>query len=556
MLTELHIQQFALIDRVHIQCGPGMTVFSGETGAGKSILIDALGAAFGARASADWVRHGAKQAEVMAVCEIKDVRLQTLLDEQGLGDDEVLMLRRTISADGRSRAWVNDRPASIGLLQEIGNLCLDFHGQHEHQALMQASFQHQLIDAQLKKNALAAMHQAFHVWQCCREKLQQHQLLQQQSGEQVDWMRQQCAEMEALDIHDGLEEELDQRTATAQHQIQIQQAALQALSLLDEDEGHNSCARSLIAQATHDIAGMAEHHTSLQEAYALLQQIDVLLDETRPLLCDARDSEVDQATYEADEDRLAALREAMRRHHTDAPGLLVILQSWQEKLSSLDTAIWDEEALRAELEASEKAYRDAASQLHEARQQAALAMVKGLQPYMGRLGLGGMKLQVHVDAQQEQKQWTQHGWDEIAFMVSSNPGEPFRRLAQVASGGELSRLVLALKALGAYRDAPAIAVFDEVDVGIGGETAWCVGELLRDMSRERQVFVISHLPQVASCADQQCHIVKAQHDGRTTTRLQLLSEEERVSEIARMLGGLDAESVQHARNMLSRGKSQ
>ncbi|OIO73059.1 MAG: DNA repair protein RecN [Zetaproteobacteria bacterium CG_4_9_14_3_um_filter_49_83] len=553
MLTELHIQQFALIDQVHIQCGPGMTVFSGETGAGKSILIDALGAAFGARASADWVRHGAKQAEVMAVCEVSDQRLQALLDEQGLGDDDILILRRSINSDGRSRAWINDRPASIGLLQEIGNLCLDFHGQHEHQALMQASFQHQLVDAQLDATELSSMKDAWKAWLSCRKKLEQHQQSQQQSGEQVAWMQQQCALFEALEIHADLEDELSQRVAAGQHQLQIQQSAMQALTWLDEDDARESSARSLVAQSIHDIALMAEHHPGLQEAHELLKQVDVLLAEIRPLLYEARDSELDQAAHEADADRLAALRDAMRRHHTDAAGLLDLLQSWQEKLSSLDTAAWDEESLSAELAAHEQQYRDVADRLHGLRQQAALQMAEALHPYMAKLGLGGMQLQVHIEAQQAPTHWAQSGWDDIAFMVSSNPGEPFRKLAQVASGGELSRLVLALKALGAYKDAPAIAVFDEVDVGIGGETAWCVGELLKEMSRERQVFVISHLPQVASCAQQQFHIVKAHQDGRTTTRLQPLSQDERTHEIARMLGGLDAESIQHARNMLARG---
>lgn len=550
MLSELHIQQFALIDQVHLHCHAGLTVFSGETGAGKSILIDALGAAFGARASSEWVRHGAKEAEVIAVCEINDTRLDRLLEDQGMVPDDLLILRRVITADGRSRAWVNDRPVSIGFLQAIGNVCLDFHGQHEHQALMQASFQQQLVDVQLSADSLQAIRQGFQHWKQAGKQLEQHHQLQQESGEQLQWMQEQCELLEMLAFEPGLEDELAQRVEAGQHVADIQQAGAKALMLLDEQDDN---ARSAIAQAMHDVASLSDCSPALGQAEELLQQVDVLLSEAIPLLAEARDTELDLESLQADEERLARLRETLRRHQTDEQGLMDLWLDWQQRCSAMETAAWDEDALKQEVERTREHYEQLAEQLHLQRLGVAGQMTELLHPYLKQLALGGMELNIEVIEERD----TPHaeGWDRVEFMVSSNPGEPFRPLTQVASGGELSRLVLSLKAMGAYRDAPAIAVFDEVDVGIGGETAWHVGQLLREMAEQRQIFVISHLPQVAACAQQQCHISKLSADGRTVSRLESLTEDQRIDEIARMLGGTDTESRQHAMKFMQRGSA-
>lgn len=552
MLTELRVSQFGLMEDVRLEFSSGMTVFTGETGAGKSLLVDALSAVFGARASAEWVRHGAERAELNAVIESSDARLQSLLAEQDLDSDEALFLRRVINADGRSRAWLNGSPVPLKLLQQIGVICLDLHGQHEHQGLMQVEFQQQLVDSRVDAQVLRSVRLAFETLQQARKQLHHLQNQQGESAGQATWMRSELEKLSILDIEAGAEETLISQVEAGQHVAQIQQAGAQALMLLDEgDEGN---VRSLLAQASHVIEPLAAYHTGLESASDLLAQVDALLSEIPPYLNDAQETGLDVEALQAAEGRLAALRDAMRRHDVDEAGLLALMEDWQQRLSLLDTAEWDEETLSESVSKAEQDYCAKAKVLSGLREGAIDALVAALRPYLDRLGMAGMQVGIDISCMQEQASaWHASGWDAMVFMLSSNPGEPFRPLAQVASGGELSRLVLSLKACGAFMHAPAIAVFDEVDVGIGGETAWCVGELLAAMGKERQVFVVSHLPQVAACAQHQISILKTQREDRTITDLAILPPHERAAEIARMLGGVDEESLDHAKQMLDKG---
>ncbi|MCF7821653.1 MAG: DNA repair protein RecN [Mariprofundaceae bacterium] len=550
MLTELSVRQFALIEEVSLHFSPGMTAFTGETGAGKSILVDALGAVFGARASSDWVRHGAEKAEISAVVESDDARLTALLQEQDIDVEEQLFLRRTITADGRSKAYVNGTPMPAKLLQQIGEICLDLHGQHEHQALLQPDFQRGLVDARLAKGLINQVAEAYEVLKSARRALVELKDEQSDSQQQEAWMRDELKRLQMLEPAEGVIEQLTNEVEAGRHASQIQQGAAEALSLLDDDDGS---ARSQLARATHAVEHVSGYHESLREALDLMVQMDALAGEVEPLLRHALDATFDGVQLQVAEDRLMGLHEAMRRHSTDEAGLLGLMQSWEEKVSRLETSGWDEEKLRALQDAAEAEYRVVATALSMARRDAGESLAKELRPFLDRLGLAGMQIEVVVDSNDEADGWKSSGWDQIQIMASSNPGEPFRPLAAIASGGELSRFVLALKGCGALVNAPRIAVFDEVDVGIGGETAWCVGELLAAMSRDRQLFVVSHLPQVAACADQQVCIRKGVEGARTLTRLEKLSEQMRREEIARMLGGASEESLQHAGKMLKRG---
>ncbi len=554
MLTELLIRQFALMEEVRVDFTGGMTVFTGETGAGKSILVDALGAAFGTRARADWVRHGAKQAEISATLESDDPRLAALLQEQGIEPEAQLLLRRIIDADGRSKAYVNGVPSPMRLLQQIGDLCLDLHGQHEHQALHQSDFQRNIIDAGVAPAMIEVVSQAYAVWRKAKKALEALSSERGDTEQQEAWMREELKRLQALAPEVGLEDKLQTEVDAARHFAQIQSAAAAAIELLDAGE-HN--VRELLGRAAHGVDAVAEFHPSLREGSSLFAQIDALLGELEPTLRDALDIEFDPESLQQTENRLADLREAMRRHHTDEAGLLALMQEWEEKLSLLETAEWDEETLSKALYEAREKYLDAAGALSEARQQSGKALVANLRPFLDKLGLAGMQIEVDVEAlSDDESAWVATGFDRLQFLAASNPGEPFRALSAIASGGELSRFVLALKGCGALANAPHIAVFDEVDVGIGGETAWCVGELLAAMGRERQVFVVSHLPQVASCADHQVCIRKAQDDSRTKTLLEKADgDEARLHEIARMLGGKNEESLRHAAQMLERGKA-
>ncbi|MDX8406949.1 MAG: DNA repair protein RecN [Mariprofundaceae bacterium] len=555
MLTSLTVRQFALMQGVQLELDAGMTVFTGETGAGKSILIDALGAAFGARASADWVRHGAERAEVIATWQGQegspvDEKINDVLKEQDIEPEEELILRRIIGKDGRSRAYLNGVPVSLKVLQAIGNLCLDLHGQHEHQALLQPGFQRQLIDSGVSEALLASVADAHRCWQAAQTQLASHNQDRGETEQQAAWMREELARLEGLSIEEGLAEALQQEVDAGRHHAQIQQSAAEALTLLDEGA---PSARQLLADACHSIAQSEDYHPGLLASRKMMDQMDAILGELTGELHQVLDDSFDEAGLHAAEERLMQLHEAMRRHDVDESGLLSLMEAWQQRLSALDTAAWDETALQERCDKAEADYRKAASALSAARKKQAGRLCKALRPFLDRLALAGMQVTFEVRPQEQPSGWLASGWDEVEMMLMSNPGEPWRPLAAVASGGELSRLVLALKGCGAVADMPHIAVFDEVDTGIGGETAWCVGELLAAMGHERQVLVISHLPQVAAIADAQIVIRKAEQDGRTTTSLEPLASAQRQPEIARMLGGQDEESVQHAAKMLERG---
>jgi DNA repair protein RecN (Recombination protein N) len=553
MLTTLIVRQFALMEDVQLELDAGMTVFTGETGAGKSILVDALGAVFGTRASADWVRHGAERAVIIATWSGDDFRLSQLLQEQDIESEEELILRRIISKDGRSRAYINGVPVALKVLQKLGSICLDLHGQHEHQALLHNNFQRNLLDAKLQKQSLEQVQGAFNDWQEAQQRLQAMQNQRGETEQQAQWMRSELSRLQILSIEEGLIETLQSEVEAGRHHAQIQQAAAEAMALLDGDE---NSARGLIARAARAVSAAEAFHVGLAGSRELIEQTDALLSEAIPELRAVLDFSFDEAKLYSVEERLMQLHEAMRHHNTDEMGLLALAEEWENRLSALDTAGWDEASLSSAASAASQSYQKAASQLSHERLSAAQSLTNELQPFLDRLALAGMQIRFDIEKQDNEFAWSASGWDDVCMKVSSNPGEPWRALSAVASGGELSRLILALKGCGALRDAPHIAVFDEVDSGIGGETAWCVGELLAAMSSERQVLVISHLPQVASCADAQITIRKVENDGRTVTCLEPLVAGLRQQEIARMLGGSDTDGLQHAGKMLKRGRAE
>jgi len=553
MLTELHVREFALIKDVRLELSRGMTVFSGETGAGKSMLVDALGAAFGARASSDWVRHGADKAEISIIIEDISEPVQQLLREHDMDSENDMVLRRVIRADGSSRAYINGTPAPAGLLQRIGRLCMDMHGQHEHQSLLRTDFQRELIDARVSNKITAAVASAYRQWKDARDTLEKLLAEHDQGVREEEWLREEYKRLQALEIYPGLLNELQGNVESGRHFAQVQQAASAALAVLEDEEGNM---RTRLAVCVHDLEAVAEFRPEIRESLELLEQIDALLGETGPNLRALLDETFNPQTLQTAESRLLDIHEAMRRHDTDEDGLVTLLNTLESRIARMDTGAWDEESQRRRVDTAKKQFMTVSETLSAARIKAGMNLCKQLRPFLDRLALAGMQVRVDVHPNaQDEAAWNEYGFDEVTFMASSNPGEPFRELAAVASGGEMSRLVLALKGCGAMSSAPRIAVFDEVDAGIGGETAWCVGELLAAMGRERQVLTISHLPQVAACAAQQVHIFKQQKKDRTISRLKLLNEDERQEELARMLGGANAKSREHAQVMLARGAS-
>jgi len=566
MLVSLTVKQFALIEHVHLDLHAGMTVFTGETGAGKSMLVGALGAVFGARASVEWVRHGAEKAEVTAVWQTErpeaheasgsNMRLAALLEshdiECGIECEDSIIVRRIITQDGRSRAYINGTPVALKILRQIGDVCLDFHGQHEHQSLLQADVQQQIIDASLPTDALSNMTAAFADWQVLQRRMQALHTERGETEQQATWMREELQRLECLELEPDSSEKLQEDVDAGRHHAQVQQAAAESLELLDEAE---PCVRALLAQARQALIGVEDYHQGLRASREMIDQVDAILGETVPELRNVMDQSFDAAGLRLAEERLMAIHEAKRKHDCDESGLIALMFDWQQRLAALDTAGWDEASLQEALQKAADAFRQQANVLTQQRQVCGQHIVQQLRPFLDRLSLAGMQLRFDVAPQGSECDWSANGWDTIGIQVMSNPGEPWRDLAAVASGGEVSRLVLALKGCGVLDDMPHIAVFDEVDTGIGGETAWCVGELLAAMGHERQVLVISHLPQVAACADHQVVIDKQQTNGRTITTLKSVQTSDRQEEIARMLGGVDADGLRHADNFLERGQA-
>ncbi|MDX8389189.1 MAG: DNA repair protein RecN [Mariprofundaceae bacterium] len=549
MLTELHVHQFALIDEVTLELQHGMTVFSGETGAGKSILIDALGALFGSRTRTDWVRYGSNRAEVSGTIICANPRLHSLLEEQEIeSDDGEVLLRRTISHDGRSSAWVNGVRVAAKVLQQVGDICLDLHGQHEHQALLRPQFQRQLLDSALPEPLLHTVKNTHRQWQQAHKQLQNIREGFEEAKENIVWLKDEQERLAGLGLTINLSLSLQQKVEQGRYSTLIREAAANALVLLDHADPN---VRTLLAEASRNLLPAVELSPELRSTHEVFTQVDTLLGDIVPTLQAVQDQVSDAEEIEQNERQLSELNDAMRRHQRDESGLIQLLTEIEEKLMHYDTSAWDEEAQVLELEKKKKTYQKAAKALHQARVKSGEALCRDLRPYLDELALQGMQIEARVDAfANDESHWSRDGWDHIAIYASSNPGEPFRPLAEIASGGEMSRFVLALKACDAMKHAPFLAIFDEIDSGIGGEIAWHVGTLLRAMGRDRQVLAISHLPQVAACADQQIHITKMQQGERTTTTIQTVSEVERIDEIARMLGGANAESRKHAQNML------
>ncbi|MDQ6984111.1 MAG: AAA family ATPase, partial [Ghiorsea sp.] len=319
MIVSLQVRQFALFENIQLEFEKGMTVFTGETGAGKSILVDALGAVFGSRANVDWVRHGAEKAEVIAEIESNDPRLIALLVEQDIDVDDGINIRRVITHEGRSRAWINGVPTSAGTLKQIGSICFDLHGQHEHQTLMQPEFQQDIIDARVKKNIKDAVSQTFQELQHIRQKLQNLHGNRNEAVQKEAWMREESERISALDIELGLENKLETECEAGRHIEQVQLAAANAANLLDEQEVN---LRGILGEIIHQVDTVAEHHAGLQEARNLLNQMDALASEIPSYLQNVLDSSMDAEALIAVEERLAQLRAAKRRHDTDEAGLI------------------------------------------------------------------------------------------------------------------------------------------------------------------------------------------------------------------------------------------
>ncbi|MEJ0063076.1 MAG: DNA repair protein RecN [Alphaproteobacteria bacterium] len=536
MLNRLAINDVVLIDRLALELGDGLIVFTGETGAGKSILLDALGLALGARSDAALVRRGSANAAVTAEFSLpRGHAANLLLAEQGIPAEDALILRRTVSADGKSRASINDQPVSIGLLRIIGQHLVEIHGQFESHGLLDAATHRKILDAFGGHGALADTAAAAHAaWQAARQAESEAAEAIAAARREEDYLRAALRELDDLAPEAGEADGLAARRTQLQNREKIVGALDAAQKLLTEHRG----AARLINEAAHGIAKIAtQAGPEIQEILATLDRLASETDEAGDAIDRLmRDDMLDPAQLNIAEERLFALRAAARKHQTAPDELPQIRRNLAARLAALDHQTDHLAALAKATAASRRAFSEAVGRLSAARANAAKKLEKEVNNELPALKLGAATLTAGLVSLPEEE-WNAHGGERVAFLGQTNPGAAPAPLQKIASGGELARFMLALKVVLAAADPVPTLVFDEVDAGIGGATAAAVGERLAKLAQSVQVMVVTHSPQVAAKAAQHWRVEKSSAEGMTTTAIARLDDHARREEIARMLAG-------------------
>lgn len=552
MLRHLSIKDFAVVRATELEFGPGMTVVSGETGAGKSLMVDALGFLSGLRADSGVVRHGAARAELSAEFALEaQAGARRWLAENELDDEEHCQLRRIIRADGGSRAWINGRPVTLSQLTELAAFLVEIHGQHEQQALLARPSQLTLLDAYADNaEPRRLVRQAAATWQALVDEAE---TLSQQGdvSDRIGFLEHQLRELEREDL------EADSIIALgASHRRQAHASALLATceattSRISGDEGPS--ALELLQQVRGDLGRMVEHDPRLGEVDALIDSAGIQLQEALVLLDRVHDDlDADPEQFEENERRLGRLHDLARKHRVPMEELGLQRDRMQAEVEQLRGADVRLQKLAGEMEKAVQAWREVASVLTDSRQRAATELSTTTTELIAELGMGGGQFLIQLEPQNAAKPDPQ-GAERVEFLVAANAGQPPRALRKVASGGELSRISLAIEVAALDLDAVPTMVFDEVDSGIGGAVADIVGQKLRALGEKRQVLCVTHLPQVASKGHAHYRVSKAPVDGMTQSAVEKLDTRAREEELARMLGGVEVskEARAAARRLLA-----
>jgi DNA repair protein RecN (Recombination protein N) len=537
MLTHLSIKHFAVVDTAELEFGPGLTVISGETGAGKSLLVDALGLISGLRADSGVVRHGAGRAELVADFSLDDaLQARTWLVENALDEDDSCQIRRVIRADGGSRAWINGRPATVGQLTELAGRLVEIHGQHEHQALLSRPSQLALLDAFGRTDAeRASVAAAARQWS---DLLEERDALSARGdvSDRIAWLEHQHVELERETLDPASIEQLNTDHRRHAHAASLIAACDSALVRLGGDDAPSLS--SALQQVRGEIMRVGEHEPRLAEVDGMLDAAAIQVDEALSLLDRIRsDLDIDPAAFELIEQRIGRIHDLARKHRTTPDQLVAQRDAIAAELDSLRGASTRLEKLGQEIASARKAWREAADLLGNRRRKAAEALSASTTALIDGLGMGGGRFEVAIEPQDEDRPDPQ-GAERVEFLVAANPGQPSRPLRKVASGGELSRISLAIEVAALGLDAVPTMVFDEVDSGIGGAVADIVGRKLRALGAKRQVLCVTHLPQVAAQGHAHYQVSKASAEGITQSEVQVLNADRREEELARMLGGV------------------
>jgi DNA repair protein RecN (Recombination protein N) len=548
MLTALAIRDVVLIEALDLEFASGLGALTGETGAGKSILLDALGLALGARAESGLVRNGSAQAVVTASFELpSDHAVADLLSENGLetAPGEPLVIRRIVKADGGSRAFVNDQPASAALLRELGALLVEIHGQHDDGGLLNARGHRALLDAfgRLDTGTVAM---AYRAWREAEDRLAEARAELEAAARDREWLEHAVAELAAFAAEPGEEAELAEERAGMQKGARLAEDLAAVGAYFEGSEG----APSLLRQAARRLDRIAAEHPLLTDALAALDRAVIEASEAEDRLAAAAEAmSYDPARLEAVESRLFELRALARKHRVEPDQLAALAGELAERLARIEAGDEGLAKLESDLKAARAAYEQEAALMSKARAAAALRLDGAVAGELAPLKLDAARFRTVVEPLAE-PQWNAAGRDRVEFEISTNPGAPFAPLVKIASGGELSRFILALKVALAEEGGATTMIFDEIDRGVGGAVASAIGERLARLSGGAQLLVVTHSPQVAARADRHWLIAKS-HDGLVTrTSVHSLGASERREEIARMLSG--AEVTDEARAQAAR----
>lgn len=555
MLTHLHIRDFAIIDELELDLAAGMTALTGETGAGKSILADALGLALGDRADSGVVRHGRERAEISASFDITALApLQAWLAEQGLDADGECVVRRLITSEGRSRGFINGQAVPMLTLQQLGEWLVDIHGQHEHQSLLRREVQRELLDDYAEHGPLLSeLAACFQRWKSLSEQLTELRAAADSRDARLDLLRYQVNELDVLAPSAGEIAQLEEEHRRLHHAQRLLDTSQQVLDQLYENDG---ALVSGLNQQTHELEQLLRYDPRLAPPLQLMREAAIQLSEAAGELRDyLAGLELDPHRLIEVEERLNALHDFARKHRVQPEELPALHARLSEELATLQNSGAQLENLAAEARRQQDHYRQLAQRLSEGRAAAAQTLSSAVTNRLPELGMPGGCFSIVLNARADDD-FAATGMEQVEFQVSANPGQPPRPLAKVASGGELSRISLAIQVVTSRCLRVPTLVFDEVDVGIGGGVAEIVGKQLRALGGSHQVLCITHLPQVAALAHQHLQVRKRSTGDGTTTTIARLGDAERYEEIARMLGGVEItkQTRAHAREMVARAR--
>jgi len=554
MLQQLTINNYAIVDSLEIELETGMTVITGETGAGKSIMLDALGLALGDRADRDVIRGGAERADITACFTLSrkaDVNDWLQANDFDSEEDQCI-LRRVISRDGRSRAYINGQPTTLNNLRDLGEMLIDIHSQHEHQSLLKTATHQRLLDdyCGLQKQAQEVRSLAGK-WRRLNDELAQIRSRAEESNAQYQLLSYQVKELEELALEAGELEALEEEHKKLSHGEESAVVNQQVLNLCAENDEFNL--EQALNKAIALLQDIPYASKQTEEAGSLLNTALIQVEEASIALKHAIDQfEVDPQRLEEIDQRLGLIHKLARKHHVPANELPELFLKLSEDLSGLSEADVQIELMEEELARLLKQYAETASSLSQAREKGAKKLAKEINSQLGKLGMESASLSVALTRFSDNTPRT-GGLEGIEFLVSTNPGQPPRPLTKIASGGELSRISLAIQVVTAQTSSIPTLVFDEVDVGIGGGVAKSVGELLKKLGEKGQVLCVTHQPQVASQGHQHLYVSKSSGKDSTATQLHKLSQKERIEEVARMLGGenVSEKSRAHAKELLT-----